>query len=180
MDATPRIGRGTPRSSHDERPSKRSPVLRPGNPVIPHDECCRNVPAPGTAGATSFSAWPPSPLRPLTVGGVQYARVSSQTPVVAHASKLAVGVGAAQAYQQAGSIFTEQVPQGAVVADQSALAVGGSVYAEQVPHGVVVAQSALAIGGSVYTEQVPAAATPSLPAYGASGSVYTEQVPSAR
>jgi hypothetical protein len=116
----------------------------------------------------------------VTIGGVQYARVSSQTPVVAHASKLAVGVGAAQAYQQAGSVYGEQVPQGAVATDQSALAIGGSVYGEQVPHGVVVAQSALAIGGSVYAEQVPDAATADLSAYSPSGSVYIEQVPSAR
>ncbi len=92
-----------------------------------------------------------------TIGGVQYARVSSQAPAVTHAAKLAAAIGAAQAYQQSGSVFTEQVPQGAVAADQSALSVGGSVY----------------------TEQVPSAATANL-AYGSDGSVYTGQVPSAR
>jgi hypothetical protein len=93
----------------------------------------------------------------ITVGGVQYARISSQAPVVAPASKLAAGVGTAKAYQQDGTVYTEQVPQGAVTADLSALAPGGSVY----------------------SEQVPSAATDNLPAYGVGGSVYTDQVPSA-
>jgi len=113
----------------------------------------------------------------ITIGGVQYARATSQATVVTHASKLAAAIGAAQAYQQDGSIYAEQVPDGAVAADQSALALGGSVYSEQVPQGPVAAgQSALAVGGSVYTEQVPSAATANL-AYGRSGSVYIEQVP---
>jgi hypothetical protein len=94
----------------------------------------------------------------VTAGGVQYARVSIQAPVVTHSSKLAEGVAAAQAYRQGGSVYTEQVPQGAVAADQSALTPGGSVY----------------------SEQVPSAASADLPAYGRGGSVYTQQVPSGR
>ena len=69
----------------------------------------------------------------VTVGGVQYARISSQAPVVAHSSKLAEGVAGMEAYQQGGSVYNAQVPQGAVAADQSAFAPGGSVYDAQVP-----------------------------------------------
>ena len=52
-------------------------------------------------------------LAAVTVGGVQYARVSSQAPVVGHSSKLAEGVAGMQAYQLGGSVYTQQVPQGA-------------------------------------------------------------------
>ena len=91
----------------------------------------------------------------VTIGGVQYARVSSQSAVVAPSSKLAEGVAAAEAYRQNGSVYSGQVPQGAVAADQSAFTPGGSVYSEQVPSG----------------------ASPDLPAYGSGGSVYSQQVP---
>ena len=69
----------------------------------------------------------------VTIGGVQYARVSSQAPVVGHSSKLAEGVAGMQAYQRGGSVYTQQVPQGAGAADQSAFIPGGSVYNGQVP-----------------------------------------------
>lgn len=91
----------------------------------------------------------------VTAGGVQYARVSSQAPVVTHSSKLAEGVAAAEAYRQDGSVYTQQVPKGAVVADRSAFVPGGSVYGGQVPSAATADQSAFAPGGSVYTQQVP-------------------------
>lgn len=69
----------------------------------------------------------------VTIGGVQYARVSSQAPVVAPSSKLAEGFAAAEAYQQGGSVYTQQVPQEADAAGQSAFGPGGSVYTQQVP-----------------------------------------------
>jgi len=90
----------------------------------------------------------------VTAGGVQYARVSSQAAVAAHASKLAEGVTATEAYQQGGSVYAEQVPREAVASDQSAFAAGGSVYTEQVP-SAATDRSAYGPGGSVYTEQVP-------------------------
>ena len=67
----------------------------------------------------------------VTIGGVQYARVSSQAPVVTNSSRLAEGIG--EAYQRGGSVYTQQVPQGAGAADQSAFIPGGSVYNGQVP-----------------------------------------------
>jgi hypothetical protein len=66
----------------------------------------------------------------VTVGGVQYARVSSQAPESAPSSKLAEGIGAA--YQQGGSVYLQQVP-GADGGGQSAYVPGGSVYDGQVP-----------------------------------------------
>ena len=91
----------------------------------------------------------------VAVGGVQYARVSGQAPVVPKSSKLAEGVAAAEAYQQFGSVYREQVPQGTVAVDQSALVPGGSVYSEQVPSAATDTLPAYGIGGSVYSEQVP-------------------------
>ena len=91
----------------------------------------------------------------VTVGGVQYARGSSQAPVVAHGSKLAEGVAAMEAYQQGGSVYTQQVSQGAVAAGQPAFVPGGSVYTQQVPSGATADQPAYGLGGSVYNQQVP-------------------------
>jgi hypothetical protein len=51
---------------------------------------------------------------------------------VAHGSKLAEGFAAAEAYQQGGSVFSEQVPSTAI-ADLPAYGPGGSIYTQQVP-----------------------------------------------
>ncbi len=68
----------------------------------------------------------------VTVGGAKYARVSTHSPVVAHASELTEGVAATGAYQRDGSVFTEQVPS-AASANLPAYGPGGSVYTAQVP-----------------------------------------------
>ncbi len=65
-----------------------------------------------------------------TVGGVQDARLSSRALAGANTSRLAAGVGAMAAYQQGGSVYTEQVPGAAT---HHAYGTGGSVYTEQVP-----------------------------------------------
>jgi hypothetical protein len=93
-------------------------------------------------------------LAAITVGGVLYARASSQAPVVTHGSKLAEGFAAAEAYQQGGSVFSEQVPS-AAIADLPAYGPGGSVFSEQVPSAAVADVPAYGPGGSVYTQQVP-------------------------
>ncbi len=68
----------------------------------------------------------------VTIGGVQSAPEPHPAPIVADASKLAEGVAATEAYQQNGSVYTEQVPA-AATAYLPAYAPGGSVYTEQVP-----------------------------------------------
>jgi hypothetical protein len=90
----------------------------------------------------------------VTVGGVQFARVSSQAHVVAQASELVEGAAAIEAYQQDGSIYAEQVPLAAATANLPAYTLGGSVYAEQVP-SAAANLPAYSLGGSVYAEQVP-------------------------
>ena len=76
----------------------------------------------------------------VTVGGVQYARVSSQAPVVAHGSNLVAEVAAMEAYKQGGSVYSGQVPPRSATADQSAFVPGGSVYSGQVPSAATADQ----------------------------------------
>ena len=77
----------------------------------------------GAGGLSSAAAAPPT-----RADSSEVTHLSDRAHVVASNSTLAAGLDAMAAYQQGGSVYTEQVPAAA-----TQHAYGGSVYSEQVP-----------------------------------------------
>jgi hypothetical protein len=113
-------------------PAREAPSIRRGTRSLPTTDA-QGRPGAGHGRRNLVLGLVAVSVAAVTVGGVQYARVSSQAPEVAHSSRLAEGFAAAEAYQPGGSVYTQQVPREAVAADQSAFVPGGSVYTQQVP-----------------------------------------------